>query len=73
MSESYHGEIRWFHEGRGYGFIWCRELGVDLFVHRNSFVSDGYTLPHPGAAVTFRIKSTQKGKQAVDAILSKAY
>lgn len=59
---SYTGDIKWFDETRGFGFIVCR--GEDVFVHSTA-LPEGY-VPQPGDIVSFdeildndgRIKAT---------------
>jgi CspA family cold shock protein len=40
------GQVKWFDDKRGYGFITGTD-GVDVYVHYTAIVSDGYrTLKH---------------------------
>ncbi len=61
------GTVKWFNEGKGYGFI-TPEEGKDLFVHFSGIKGDGFkTLPE-GAAVEFEMTEGQKGPQAINVV-----
>lgn len=63
MSDTYTGEVKWFNESKGFGFI-SRDSGADVFVHFSAINSNGFrTLPE-GAQVQFTIKQGPKGPQA---------
>ncbi len=59
MSEK--GEVKWFNDKKGYGFI-KRENGQDdLFVHFSDIMSDGFKSLNEGDIVTFSVDSGPKG------------
>ncbi|HYW35992.1 MAG TPA: cold shock domain-containing protein, partial [Balneolaceae bacterium] len=41
MADREVGTVKWFHNGKGYGFI-TREEGEDIFVHYSEIVMEGY-------------------------------
>jgi len=68
MSEKQRGIVKWFNEGKGFGFIECN--GKDYFVHFSAIQGGGFkTLPE-GAAVLFKASQGQKGPQAEDVELA---
>ena len=57
------GNIKWFDNEKGYGFIVQEDGGKDLFVHHSE--TDGYALQE-GDAVEFEIGEGKKGPCAVN-------
>lgn len=67
MSDLLNGEVKWFNNDRGYGFILdYDDEDVEYFVHFSSVEMDGYKTLRAGQKVTFTLKETDKGTQAVD-------
>ncbi len=67
MSERLNGEVKWFNNERGYGFITDNnDPDVEFFVHFSSVNMEGYKTLRAGQDVTFELKETDKGTQAVD-------
>ena len=67
MSERIVGTVKWFNNGKGYGFI-AREGGEDVFVHFSAIQSDGYRSLEEGQKVEFTIEKGPKGLQAANVI-----
>jgi CspA family cold shock protein len=65
MSERVQGTVKWFNDGKGYGFI-EREDGDDVFVHYNSLQGEGFKSLKEGQKVEFTVEQGEKGPQAVD-------
>jgi CspA family cold shock protein len=65
MSEREIGTVKWFNNGKGYGFI-EREEGEDIFVHFSSIQGDGYRTLEEGQKVEFAVEQGPKGLQAAD-------
>ena len=63
MSHQQTGTVKWFNEGKGFGFI-QRENGADLFVHFRSIAGQGFKSLTEGQRVSFTEVSGQKGPQA---------
>ena len=59
------GVVKFFHGGRGYGFI-DRGTGVDLFVHHSSLTDTSLAI---GATVEFAVRTGRKGEEAHDVTL----
>jgi CspA family cold shock protein len=65
MSERVQGTVKWFNDGKGYGFI-EREDGDDVFVHHTSIQGEGFKSLQEGQQVEFTVEQGEKGPQAVD-------
>jgi CspA family cold shock protein len=63
MSERQTGTVKWFDNGKGFGFI-EREHGKDLFVHYRSIAGEGHRSLEEGQKVEFTEVAGQKGPQA---------
>ncbi len=60
------GIVKWYDEGKGYGFISCNE-GNDVFVHHSQIKEKGINKDlHEGESVTFDITDGAKGPMAVN-------
>ncbi len=57
------GQVKWFNEKKGYGFI-QQDDGKDLFVHFSAIQGDGFRTLKEGQRVTFEIEETSKGPKA---------
>jgi CspA family cold shock protein len=64
MAEKVKGTVKWFNEGKGFGFI--ESNGKDYFVHFSAIKGSGFKTLQEGAAVTFTAGQGQKGPQAED-------
>ncbi|HKK44409.1 MAG TPA: cold-shock protein [Balneolaceae bacterium] len=67
MAEREVGTVKWFHNGKGYGFI-TREEGEDIFVHFSEIVMEGYKKLEEGQEVEFTVAEGEKGLQAQEVI-----
>jgi CspA family cold shock protein len=68
MNERFVGTVKWFNNGKGYGFI-SREDGPDVFVHFSAIQqSEGYKSLEEGDRVEFSIEQGAKGLQASNVI-----
>jgi CspA family cold shock protein len=65
MSERVLGTVKWFNDGKGYGFI-EREEGEDIFVHFTAIQGEGFRSLIEGQRVEFSVEEGPKGLQAVD-------
>ncbi len=59
------GHIKWYDDKKGYGFI-SSETHGDVFLHRSGIKKFGHFGFQKDDEVTFEIKETPKGIQAVD-------
>ncbi len=62
------GTVKWFDEGRGFGFI-EREEGKDVFVHFSAIqAEEGYKSLAEGQAVEFEVIEDEKGLKAQNVV-----
>ena len=66
MSE---GKVKWFNEGKGFGFI-EKSDGGDIFVHYSAIQSTGFKTLTEGQAVSFDVVQGNKGPAAENVKLS---
>lgn len=67
MADREVGTVKWFHNGKGYGFI-TREEGEDIFVHFSEVAMEGYKKLEEGQKVEFTVAEGEKGLQAQEVI-----
>ena len=66
------GYVKSYSEKKGYGFINTEEYGV-VFVHKTGIKKFGHFGLQKGDHVSFELKDTPKGKQAIDLQPLKSY
>ena len=57
------GQVKWFNENKGYGFI-RQEDGTEVFVHFTAINEEGFKTLTEGEEVEFEVVTTDKGLQA---------
>ncbi|MAZ45784.1 MAG: cold shock domain protein CspD [Gammaproteobacteria bacterium] len=60
------GQVKWFNNAKGYGFILSDEGGEDLFAHYSSIEMDGYKTLKSGQRVEFDRVEGDKGYHATN-------
>ena len=60
------GTVKWFDEGKGFGFIAQDGGGKDLFAHFSEIQGGGFKTLAEGQRVEFEVKEGQKGPQAAN-------
>lgn len=58
------GVVKWFDEGKGFGFITPDAGGKDLFAHFSEIQGAGFKSLTENQKVEFEVKQGQKGPQA---------
>ncbi len=66
------GYVKSYSEKKGYGFINTEEHGV-VFVHKSGIKKFGHFGLQKGDPVSFELKETPKGKQAINLQPLKSY
>ncbi len=59
------GNVKWFNEAKGYGFI-SQEGGEDVFVHYSAIQGNGFRTLADGERVEFEVTRGPKGLQATN-------
>ena len=60
------GTVKWFDEGKGFGFIAQDAGGKDLFAHFSEIQGSGFKTLAEAQRVEFEVKEGQKGPQAAN-------
>jgi CspA family cold shock protein len=58
------GTVKWFNEGKGFGFIAPDTGGKDLFAHFKEIQGDGFKTLSENQRVEFEVTQGAKGPQA---------
>jgi CspA family cold shock protein len=58
------GLVKWFNEGKGFGFITPDDGSKDLFVHFSSITGGGFKTLGEGQKVQFTVENGAKGPAA---------
>jgi CspA family cold shock protein len=66
MSNMQIGTVKWFDDGKGYGFITPESGGKDLFAHFSEIRAEGFKSLQENQRVEFEVKQGQKGLQAAN-------
>jgi cold shock protein len=66
-NQSQTGTVKWFDDGKGYGFITPSQGGKDLFAHFSEIrTGDGFKSLQENQKVEFEVKQGPKGLQAAN-------
>ena len=60
------GQVKWFSDQKGYGFIQQEDGGQDVFVHHSSITMDGFRSLSEGQAVEYELENGPKGPKAIN-------
>ncbi len=58
------GQVKWFNEEKGFGFITPEDNSGDVFVHSSAIKSPGVRALHENQRVEFNVVKGPKGLQA---------
>ncbi|WP_109406385.1 transcription antiterminator/RNA stability regulator CspE [Proteus faecis] len=64
MSNTMTGTVKWFDEGKGFGFITPTDGSKDVFVHFSAIQSDSFKTLAEGQQVSFTMENGMKGPAA---------
>ena len=62
------GEVKWFNNAKGWGFIIPEGGGNDVFVHFTSIHGVGYKTLVPGQQVSYELATGERGLHAIDVV-----
>lgn len=60
------GTVKWFNDGKGFGFITPDGGSKDLFAHFSAIQDGGFKSLKEGQRVTFDVTTGPKGEQATN-------
>uniref|UniRef100_A0A8I6X3H5 CSD domain-containing protein n=1 Tax=Hordeum vulgare subsp. vulgare TaxID=112509 RepID=A0A8I6X3H5_HORVV len=60
------GEVKWFNESKGFGFITPEDGSKDVFVHFSAITDVGFKTLAEGQRVEFTIETGAKGPSAAN-------
>lgn len=66
MSNMMKGQVKWFNESKGFGFITPADGSKDVFVHFSAIQDSGFKTLAEGQSVQFSIENGAKGPSAVN-------
>ncbi|CAG9413517.1 Cold shock-like protein CspE [Providencia alcalifaciens] len=62
------GNVKWFNESKGFGFITPEDGSKDVFVHFSAISGDGFKTLAEGQKVEFEITEGAKGPSAANVV-----
>lgn len=63
------GEVKWFNNAKGWGFIVPENGGDDIFVHFSAIQGTGYKTLLPGQVVSYEVQKGERGLHASDVLV----
>lgn len=62
------GQVKWFNESKGFGFIEQHDGGKDVFVHFSAIMTDGFKTLAEGQRVEYTIQGSPRGPAAANVV-----
>lgn len=62
------GEVKWFNNAKGWGFIVPEGGGEDIFVHFSAIHGTGYKTLIPGQTVSYEVVNGDRGLHASNVV-----
>jgi CspA family cold shock protein len=69
-TEEMMGEVKWFNPIKGFGFVQPDDGGRDVFLHMEILRRLGLSRIDPGARLKMQVSSSDRGREARDAVLA---
>ena len=63
------GQVKWFNESKGFGFITPADGSKDVFVHFSSIAGEGFKTLAEGQKVEFSIEDSPRGPAAAEVVV----
>jgi cold shock protein len=63
------GEVKWFNNTKGWGFIVPQGGGEDIFVHFSAINGTGYKTLIAGQSVSFETQKGERGLHAINVVV----
>lgn len=63
------GQVKWFNESKGFGFIEQSDGGKDVFVHFSAIQGDGFKTLAEGQKVEYTIEDSPRGPAAANVVI----
>lgn len=60
------GEVKWFNNAKGWGFLTTEGTSEDIFVHFSAINGTGYKTLNPGQIVEFDLVKGERGLHAAN-------
>ena len=62
------GNVKWFNESKGFGFITPEDGSKDVFVHFSAIQGEGFKSLDEGQAVSYDLTEGARGMQAANVV-----
>ena len=63
------GQVKWFNDAKGYGFISPEDGGKDLFVHHSNIAGEGFKSLTENDKVEIEAREGTKGPEATNVVV----